>query len=331
MNELATSIPLVSVVMSVFNGAVRLESTLESVLSQEGVELELVVVDDGSTDGTGAILRRYAERDSRVRLVQQENEGLTRALIKGCGLARGHYIARQDAGDRSLPGRLARQAAYLQSHPHTALVSCWTRYLGPADEELWIDRRTDSPVEATLRLRADRRKSLRGISSHSSAMFRRADYFRVGGYRPQFRLAQDLDLWMRLTDIGQVAFVPECLCEYRYDPDSLSGRHAREQAELTDMIIALRKRRQAGLDEGALLERAGSLHPSSGVSAPRLRAGGWYFLGKVLTDRGDRRGLAYLRQAARIDPLFAGAWFWWLWRRLVSCPVADRGGAHAHV
>ena len=90
--------PLISVVMSVFNDAQHVATALDSVLSQEAVDLEFIVIDDGSTDGTGQILDGYAARDPRLRVIHQENSGLTRSLIRGCNQARGKYIARQDGG-----------------------------------------------------------------------------------------------------------------------------------------------------------------------------------------------------------------------------------------
>src|SRR5262245_47015027 len=128
--------PEVSVVMSVHNGASHLVATLDSILSQEGVELEFIAVNDGSTDKSAQILDDYAQRDDRMRVVHQDNTGLTVALIRGCGIARGEFIARQDVGDVSLPGRLARQRAILDAEPAVVMVSCATRFVGPADEEL---------------------------------------------------------------------------------------------------------------------------------------------------------------------------------------------------
>src|SRR5262245_30164988 len=96
--------PEVSVMMSVYNGASHLAATLDRILSQEGVALEFIVVNDGSTDKSSQILNDYAQRDSRLRVIHQENTGLTRALIRGCDAARGEFIARNDAGDISLPG-----------------------------------------------------------------------------------------------------------------------------------------------------------------------------------------------------------------------------------
>src|SRR5262245_61573626 len=90
--------PDVSVVMSVYNGADKLGETIDSILSQDGISLEFIVVNDGSNDESEGFLNNCAKRDPRIRVLHQENQGLTRALINGCALARGEYIARQDAG-----------------------------------------------------------------------------------------------------------------------------------------------------------------------------------------------------------------------------------------
>ena len=121
--------PEVSVVMGVYNGGDSLSRTLESVLSQQGVDLEFIVVNDGSTDNTLSILNDYSEKDNRLRVLDQENSGLTRSLIRGCAEARGEFIARQDAGDISLPGRLRKQLDLIQKNPDVVLVSCWYQLL----------------------------------------------------------------------------------------------------------------------------------------------------------------------------------------------------------
>ena len=132
-----SSLPDISIVMSVYNGVDRLRETMESVLSQEGVSLEFIVIDDGSTDGCDVTLDNYARHDARVRIVHQENQGLTRALITCCEAASGKYIARQDAGDISMPNRLRLQKAVLDQHEDCAFVSCWTTIIGPRDEYLF--------------------------------------------------------------------------------------------------------------------------------------------------------------------------------------------------
>src|SRR5207244_4026561 len=103
--------------MSVHNGATDLAATLDSILSQTFTDFELVAIDDGSTDATLPILDAYAQRDPRVRVITQQNSGLTRALIAGCATARGRYVARHDAGDLSHPRRLEVQQAMFAADP----------------------------------------------------------------------------------------------------------------------------------------------------------------------------------------------------------------------
>src|SRR5271157_5982240 len=119
------TIPEVSVVMSVHNGASDLVMTMDSILSQDGARFEFIVINDGSTDQSGEILNYYAKRDSRVRVIHQEKVGLTRALIRGCDAAKAALIARQDAGDISVAGRLRNQMNFLKAHENCVLVSCW--------------------------------------------------------------------------------------------------------------------------------------------------------------------------------------------------------------
>jgi glycosyltransferase involved in cell wall biosynthesis len=254
--------PRVSVVMSVYDGERYLRESVESVLAQTFTDFELIVVNDGSTDASREILAEFERHDSRLRVIDQENQGLTRALIRGCAEARGHYLARQDAGDTSLSTRLGVQVAYLDNHSEVALLSCWTQFLGPDNEELFLARRTDTNQEATFRLRQRKLCHLQGVTHHGSTMFRRADYLHVGGYRWQFRYAQDLDLWLRLTDLGQLAFIPEVLYLARFTPDCISMRSHGPQVQLARLAVESAKARQAGngdqrwLDQAAAIGRA---------------------------------------------------------------------------
>ena len=116
------SSPEVSVVMSVYNGAKYLRESVESILSQKSVDFEFIIVNDGSTDDSENILDEYAVQDNRIRIIKQKNMGLTQALIRGCNEARGTYIARQDANDVSLQGRLKKQLEYLKSHGMSSKV-----------------------------------------------------------------------------------------------------------------------------------------------------------------------------------------------------------------
>src|SRR5438309_11131114 len=117
-----SAMPAISVVMGVYNGASTLAATLDSILGQTEGDFECIVVDDGSTDATAAVLDEYASRDPRIRVIRQANAGLTRALIAGCASARGTYIARHDAGDLSDARRFALQRRTLDADSSVAFV-----------------------------------------------------------------------------------------------------------------------------------------------------------------------------------------------------------------
>ncbi len=114
--------PLVSVVMSVYNGERFLREAIESILSQTFRDFEFIIVNDGSTDGTAGILNSYALSDSRVRVFEQENMGQCASDNRGCSLARGKYIARMDSDDVSMRDRLERQIAFLENHEKVGLL-----------------------------------------------------------------------------------------------------------------------------------------------------------------------------------------------------------------
>ncbi len=293
--------PRISVVMSVFNGVIHLRQTVESILGQSLGDFEFIVVNDGSTDGSRDILAELERQDRRIRVIDQENRGLTLALIRGCREAQGEYIARQDAGDYSLPGRFEQQLAFLESHPEVVLESCWTQYIGPADEDLFLVQRAESAEEVTAKLRTNDSRKLQGIPHHGSAFFRRADYQRAGGYRPEFYWAQDLDLWMRLTDFGLAAIVPQLLYCARIEPNSISAKHRQSQVALSRIIVQLRKRRERGADQSSLLARAQAIRP--GKNCKTLPTGaGYYFIGRLLQKQANPRASEYLQCAIDANP-----------------------------
>lgn len=296
--------PLVSVVAGVYNGGKYLRSSLASVLSQEGVDFELIVVNDGSTDESPMILADMARTDSRLRVFHQENQGLTRALIRGCSEANGCLIARHDVDDLSLPGRLAKQAALLTADLTLNMVSCWSKVLGPEDEGLYEIVRPTAKDDATALLL----KSREG-PCHGSVMFRFDAYRRVGGYRTVFRYAQDWDLWLRLVEFGSIAYVGEFLYAFRVTETSISARQSDTQKKLLECALECRAARLRGAAETPSLDRAQLLLT---VSTSDLRKEGGpnanYFIGKCLLDRGDPRARKYLQRSLKQNPWQPRAW-----------------------
>ena len=299
----------VSVVMAVHNGAQYLAQCLDSVLAQDGVSLEFIIVDDGSTDSSPQVIERYAAADHRVRVIRQANQGLTRSLMRGCSEALGTYIARQDADDVSLPGRFRMQADLLERAPALSLVGCWTRYIGPRGEDLGDWFPDPDPNVATRALRCGDLKKVRSLGAYGSAMFRRLDYLRVGGYRPEFYFAQDLDLWLRLTDAGMLGLVPHALYEWRMSPLSITGRFRPLQVRTARLILAATRVRYNGGDEGALLKEASLIKPGSLSRGNRREmAPGLYFIGKRLLAKRDSRAAGYLSGAALARPWHLRSW-----------------------
>ena len=297
-----TDSPDISVVMSVYNGATDLRRSVDSILSQEGVNLELIVVNDGSTDPSINILQEYASSDERVRVVSQQNQGLTRALVVGCAAARGEYIGRQDVGDISLPGRLIKQLDCIRETPDSAFVSCGTRFVGPKGEHLYDVSR--DPTEATTHLLTLNQHEIKGPSSHPSTLFSRSLYERVGGYRSPFYFAQDLDLWIRLAERGRHVVIPEVLYEASITVDSISGLHRKEQIALTTIMLEGAGLRRKGLSEQHILNRAESIRPIKRRPASRLvRARAFYFIGSCLRRRNNPQAAYYFRQALKSYPL----------------------------
>ncbi|MGD9613566.1 MAG: glycosyltransferase family 2 protein, partial [Kiritimatiellia bacterium] len=247
--------PDVSVVMSVHDNADTLPAALKSILSQAGVALELIAVDDGSTDGSAAILDETAENDSRLRVVHQPNAGLTRALIAGCAWASAPWIARQDADDVSQPGRLAALLALARRQPEAVLLASAARCVGPRGECLRDVAVETDPARARQQLLAART----GPPAHGSAMFSRAAYEAVGGYRACFYYGQDSDLWMRLAERGGVAYLGEALYAYRWEPGAISGAGRSLQRKFGRWGQACRRARAAGRSEEPGLRAAARL------------------------------------------------------------------------
>ncbi len=286
--------PLVSVVMGVRNGASSLAATLDSLASQEEVNLEIVVINDGSSDGTGEILAAHAARDPRLRVLERRGRGLTRSLIEGCQAARGPFIARQDAGDLSLPGRLRRQLRCLEEHPDASLCSTHVRLVVPEG----ATARVNAPEPHDL---AD---GLTGPAIHGSVMMRRSAYEQAGGYRPMFYFAQDIDLWSRMVEFGSHLVVPEVLYEATLSPGSISGSRRREQEEFHGLIVGATQARRSGQEEGPWLTRAEALADRCRDSKvePRRQADGAYFIGACLARERPDLARRYLREALALNP-----------------------------
>ena len=304
--------------MSVYNGAKYLRESVESILSQEGVDFEFIIVNDGSTDDSGNILSEYALHDSRIRIIEQENTGLTHALIRGCEEANGKYFARIDVGDVMAPTRLKKQQQILEEYPDCVFVFCHTEFCGPKWEHLWVSRgkpNSNGPVSIISKKPED---GLAGdIPSHPSVMIRKTAYNSVGGYREQFYYGQDWDLWYRLAEIGNFFIVPEVLYRVRIFPEciSMTSKHCQDViAECSKGAFIARHRNE---DEQPWIEKAASIRPDNLTTSKKKDQNcnsepGFYFIGEALRRNGDRRCRPYFRAAIRQNPFRVRSYIRWV-------------------
>ena len=206
----------ISVIIPVFNGGSTLHQAVESVLAERQPRLEVIILDDGSTDGSDAVIASFS--DPRICAVHHPNMGLAATLNRGLALAKGRYVARQDQDDVVLPGRLSRQMAFLEAHPDVALLGTWARiYVQDAP----ADRVHRHPVDdKCLRLEL----LLTNPFVHSSVMIRRDALSQVGNYStdPARQPPEDYELWSRIGRRYAVANLPEVLTLYREVPGSIS-------------------------------------------------------------------------------------------------------------
>jgi glycosyltransferase involved in cell wall biosynthesis len=287
-------LPLVSVVMSVRNGGIKLNETIQSVLEQECIDFELILIDDGSTDDTRRVLTGFAARDPRIRLLIRDGRGLTISLIEGCKEARGQFIARQDAYDYSMPGRLRSQADILQAEPTASMCSSHVRFITEEKVTLPIQTHTESVA----------REGLSGII-HGSTMFRKSDYVKVGGYRKEFYYAQDVDLWSRLVEVGHHIIIPKILYENCIYPGSISGSRKKEQTTLHSFIVGATQARKVGRNEDKWLAKASYFSEKYRIASRKRinNSSGAYFIVACLLNKHPVLAKKYLQMSLQSNPL----------------------------
>lgn len=227
--------PTVSVVIPVYNCSPYLAEALDSVLAQTYRDFEVIAVDDGSKDDSLAILRRYEKADSRVRVISRPNTGISGALNDGLAVARGALIARMDGDDVSLPARFEKQVAFMDANPECVCVGARVLRVDPYGSPLLPSdhKLTHEEIDGQLM-----EQGLGWAITHPVAMMRRDAVMQAGAYRLERQPSEDLDLWLRLAEIGRLANLPDVLLHYRYHPASTGFTKFEEQRRLKSMILA---------------------------------------------------------------------------------------------
>ena len=299
--------PAVSVVMTVYNTERYVAEAVESVLSQTFRDFEFIVIDDGSTDRSPAILRDYAARDRRIKLVSRPNTGIVAAANEGISMARGRYLARMDSDDVCLPRRFETQVRYLDEHPECVLVGSRVTVVDPYGSPVLESgqKLTHEEIDAELL------GSGGGWAIvQPSAMMRTEAVRRVGAYRGRHNVSEDQDLFLRLAEVGRVANLPEPLLLYRRHYKSVMHTQWRQREQVKETIV-----REAYARRGLPMPDGWKFDDWMPTPlAEQLRTWGWAALkrGNVPVARKHALG------AVRAAPLSGEAW------KLLLCAARGR-------
>ena len=228
-----TAAPLVSVLLPVYNAGPYLAAALGSILRQDYDRLEVIAIDDGSTDNSLEILERYRRADNRVSVISRENRGLVATLNEGLRLAQGELVARMDADDDAYPWRLSRQVALFERRPELG-------FSGACVDTLLHGRIAKGRLDPVFRLgRLDILSMFFTIFMHPTVVYNRKV---IGNddlyYDPQYRHAEDFDLFRRLARRFPAALSPDNLLVYRIHAGSVTMRHAKEMRRTHLRIVA---------------------------------------------------------------------------------------------
>jgi glycosyltransferase involved in cell wall biosynthesis len=236
-----------SIVMPCYNSRDYLGTAIESVLSQTFSDFELIIVDDGSTDGSDEIAARYAQRDQRVRLVSSGHQGAAVARNQGNHVARGSWIVVMDSDDVLLPHHLEKQLGFLSMHPEASVVACLPNYINTRGRILgrqFSEYRTHQDI-------AERIAILEPIMvPHPGCFMRREVVLALGGYRQEFCPSEDFDLINRIAQRGFVILVNhQVLFHYRIHARSVSVKDSRRAQTQVRWVAACMRARAADRPE----------------------------------------------------------------------------------
>ncbi len=304
----------ISVVLAVYQGADAVRKTVNSIINQACgsadasncvLELDIVIVDDGADHSCKNVLSDLMSNNECINVITQDNQGLTKALIVGCEAARFDLIARIDVGDEMLPGRLVRQAEYLDSHQGVGVVASWTHIVTEEGDKLYDVSDSNDIVQRTLSL--DELESARA-PQHYTTMFNKELYQKVGGYRSQFYFAQDMDLWLRLYEVADVVVMEDYLTSSVFSANAISGTYNKQQDELMHLAMQSAKLRRAGKSDETVLLQAEQIRPIK-MAGTDGQFNTLYFIAKCLLPHKPDSARRYFWRALGKKPMSIKAGF----------------------
>ncbi len=288
--------PVIDVVMTAFNAARFLPDTLVSIQTQTIRNIRIIIVDDGSTDGTSGILAKAADDDPRIQVLTQPNGGIVAATNAGLALSSAPFIARHDADDLSDPDRLERQLRYLEANPDCVAVAAAARHVDEFGRALGTRTLLRAPATADAFMIPAREPYL----LHPFLMVRTEALHRVGSYRPLLA-SEDSDLFWRLVGVGRLHNMDDVLGSYRMHPASISSRstaHGRQMAFCGQMAAISAQRRAEGRAD-LVLDQAMCDEVRQAQTLPALQA-----IGDRQLDRRERDWLSLAMSVKLIELCF---------------------------
>lgn len=216
MKLVSAAHPLVSIIMPVYNGGDFVSKAIDSVLGQSYTNFEFLIINDGSTDKSHNVIKKY--RDSRIRYVSRENEGLAKTLIQLVEMSTGTLIARMDADDVCYPDRIKTQVERFFSNRNLVLHGTNVDYIDYTDNYLGSSVTVGSDHAIRYRMRYG------NVFFHPSVMFRRDAYERSGGYSFKYsKYIEDYLLWIKMLKCGEVQIESKSLLKYRIHSGAISS------------------------------------------------------------------------------------------------------------
>lgn len=242
----------VDVLITVYNGEKFIAQAVESIQAQTVEDWRLIVVDDSSTDATPDILSSFANNDSRILIREGAHKGIAAAATVGLAEVSAPLIARIDADDVAVPNRLEIQRNYLLAHPQVVAVGSYVRLIDAQNRRLGLRKAPTDPATIDITLKT------RNCMCHPSSMIRTEALRRIGGYRVKFRNSLDYDLWLRLSEIGEISNQALELLLYRRHPSqvSASGNAHRQTLYSVGAAIDYFFRRYKRADRESVIDEA---------------------------------------------------------------------------
>ncbi|MEP0871646.1 glycosyltransferase [Trichocoleus desertorum AS-A10] len=221
--------PTVSVIIPVYNGEKTIKETIETVLIQDFIDFELIVIDDGSQDSTLAVISTVI--DPRIRIFSYQKAGLSASRNRGFSHSCGRYIAFLDADDLWTPDKLSKQLKALEDHPHAAVAYSWTNFIDEFGDFIRIGSRIamTGNIYPNLLL-------ANFLESGSNALVCRHALAEVGGFNESLRAAEDWEMWLRLSQKYDFVAVPHPHVLYRLSTHSMSTNVLQQEAACVQVI-----------------------------------------------------------------------------------------------